>query len=148
MPIYAAPSTPPTFECLYQEADRQKIPPELLLAVMRTEGGRMGEFSKNNNGTYDIGPMQINTTWLDRLARQAGSTPQVVASKLAYHGCWNMAVGAWILRSAIDEAPGDVWRGVGYYNSHTPKYAQAYTRKVQANYIKILIASSARQERR
>lgn len=147
MPIYDRPNTPPTFECLHEEAARQKLPPELLLAVMRTEGGRMGQFVRNNNGSYDVGPMQINTTWIAKLAKKANTTSENIVMQLAYHGCWNMAVGAWILRSAIDESPNDFWRGVGYYNSHNIKYWPSYSRRVQAHYQKIVAASRKQGDR-
>lgn len=135
------PPSPPTYECLFEESERQKLPPELLLAVMRTENGKLGQFVKNKNGSYDIGPMQVNTYWLKKLSTMSNSSPIKVAETLANHGCWNMAVGAWILRSALNEAPGDVWKGVGYYNSHTPKFANAYASKVYAQYKKIQEAS-------
>ena len=138
MPVYDHPSTPPTMECLFVEAERQQLSPALLLAVTHTERGRVGEFSKNRNGTYDIGPLQINKSWIDKLAKKTNSTPERVASQLAYDGCWNIAVGAWILRNAIDESPNDIWRGVGYYNSHNPKYWPGYAARVQVAYSKII----------
>lgn len=145
MPIYDLPNTPPTMQCLHEEAARQRLPPDLLLAVMRTEGGRMGQFQRNTNASYDIGPLQINTYWLKTLAKKAKTTPRHVALQLAYNGCWNVAVGAWILRQAINETPGDPWRGVGYYNSHNIKYWPAYSRRVQGHYRKILASAGPRK---
>lgn len=150
--IYDNPSaTPPTYECLYQEADRQKVPPELLLAIMKTEAGRLGQFQKNKNGTFDVGPMQINTSWIPKLAKKVNSTPEKVTYTLAFHGCWNLAVAAWILRDAINEATiksksrnttdAHIWQGVAWYNSHTPKYGNAYAWRVHRNLQQILFAS-------
>lgn len=144
-------ATPPTYECLYQEANRQSIPPELILAVMKTEGGKLGQFQKNTNGSYDIGPMQINSTWIPKLAKKLNESTSRVEFTLAYNGCWNMAVGAWILRDAINEAyqksggkvisVREIWQGVAWYNSHTPKYGTPYAWRVHGNLKKILAAA-------
>ena len=141
--IVAYPAaTPPTYECLYEESSRQRLPPVLILAVMKTEGGKMGQFQKNaSNGSYDIGPMQVNTIWVKKIAKMTNAPAEKVASALAFNGCWNLAVGAWILRSYINEANGNVWQGVAWYNSHTPKFGTAYAYRVEENLQRILAAT-------
>lgn len=145
--VAAAPawltSTPPTaspitLSCFHQEAARQQIEPIKLLAVLKTEGGRLGSFVRNTNGTYDIGPMQINTVHLDDLSKTLSTTKSVVAQKLAYDGCFNVAVGAWMLRKRTNEAGGDFWFGIGRFHSKTPTVRNRYILKVHENMVGIV----------
>lgn len=124
---------PVTAQCFFAEAARQQIEPLKLLAVMKTEGGRVGQFVRNSNGTYDIGPMQINSVHLADLSKRLGASREEVASALAYDGCFNVAIGAWMLRKRTDEAGGDFWYGIGFYHSKTPTYRNRYILSVHKN---------------
>ncbi|WP_137917036.1 lytic transglycosylase domain-containing protein [Hydrogenophaga sp. 2FB] len=131
-------ASPITVSCFHHEAARQQIEPLKLLAVLKTEGGRLGSFVRNSNGTYDIGPMQINTVHLDDLAKTLSTTKSVVAQKLAYDGCFNVAVGAWMLRLRTNEAGGDFWFGIGRFHSKTPAVRNRYILKVHQNMVGIV----------
>jgi hypothetical protein len=76
-----------------------------------------------------MGPAQVNSSWLPMLAKSGISREQVLNN-----GCLNVAVGAWILAQSMDGAssndPGEFWRRVGNYNSHTLQYNLIYQRKV------------------
>jgi hypothetical protein len=111
---------------------------------MLTEGGRPGQWVRNANGTHDIGPMQINTINLGDIARQAQVTPDHVAYALTVNGCSNVAVGAWFLRRKINEAGGDIWKGVAWYHSRTPEKGNAYVNRVNRNHLRIQAAIAAR----
>lgn len=118
--IVDLPALPPAFTsgevpaiCIAYAASKFEIPPSLILAVLKAEGGRTGMENRNTNGTYDLGPMQINTTWLP-LLRGHG----VERAALRDDGCLNVWVGAWILRSALNSTH-HWWRGVGRYHSAT-----------------------------
>lgn len=112
--------------CIDQAAHEYGLHPMLLQSVMMVEGGKLG-FSRNTNGSYDLGPMQINSTWLPKLAPYG-----ITARSLAYDTCMNVRTGAWILKSEIVKAGGDVWQGIGNYHSHTPKFNLIYRNKVAA----------------
>lgn len=112
-------------ECINSAATTYHVPATLIISVLKTEGGKNGMASKNKDGTYDYGPMQINTCWLDKVARY-GYTKQ----DLQHNPCANVAVGAWILASGIAESK-TVWNGVGNYHSHTPHLNARYNSKVQ-----------------
>jgi soluble lytic murein transglycosylase-like protein len=133
-----ASASPITIGCFHHEAARQQIEPIKLLAVLKTEGGRLGSFIKNTNGTYDIGPMQINTVHLEDLARTLSTTKATVAQKLAYDGCFNIAVGAWMLRKRTNEAGGDFWFGIGRFHSKTPSVRNRYILRVHENMVGIV----------
>jgi soluble lytic murein transglycosylase-like protein len=117
---------PVTQECIMQTAQRFDLPILLLHTILKVEGGTVGEVSFNKNGTYDIGPMQINSIWLENFV------PYVSPSQILYNGCINLQIGAWILRSNINKAKGDFWKGVGNYHSGTPHLHRKYQEKVYA----------------
>lgn len=100
---------------------------------MRTENGRIGEFSLNSNGTYDMGPMQVNTVHLQDMSKDFGVGTRELAQLLAYDGCFNVAVGAWLLRRRTNEANGDFWYGIGGYHSKTPSKSAKYILQVHSH---------------
>ncbi|MGA2655848.1 MAG: lytic transglycosylase domain-containing protein, partial [Gammaproteobacteria bacterium] len=114
------PTVPVTHECIVSTAERFDLPILLLHTILKVEGGEVGEVSFNKNNTYDIGPMQINSIWLEKF------TPYVSPSQILYNGCINLQIGAWILRSNINKAKGDFWKGVGNYHSGTPHLHRKY----------------------
>jgi hypothetical protein len=128
-PEWVRPVTP---RCVVEEAGRQSLEVVKVLAVMKAEGGRLGEYSRNSNGSYDIGPMQVNTIHLPELAKTYGIPPDAVSKLLAYDGCFNVAVGAWMLRMRTNEAAGDFWYGIGRYHSTTRPDSNRYILRVHS----------------
>lgn len=119
--------------CVYQSAKKYELPSSLLLAVIKTEGGRNGLAVKNKNGSYDLGIMQINTIHLPALKKMG-----INRATLLSNGCVNIDVGAWMLRSHFPAKPEltnrDKWWGyVGNYHSKTVSYNLAYQKRVWKN---------------
>ena len=125
--------------CVLQAASTQQLPPQLLISVIKVEGGAPGVVAQNTNQTQDLGVMQVNTgAWLDVVARAHFAGDRGLAyARLRDDGCYNIQVGAWILRRAIDQEGGDVWQGVGRYHSATPAYKQQYTGLVQHAWVRL-----------
>lgn len=116
--------------CLLIAAQTYSIPPAVLLGIYQVEGGRVGqEVGPNQNGSYDLGPMQINTIWLPELAREWGVTAATARKWVRDDPCTNVGVSAWILRRNLDET-GDLARSIAHYHSRTPTIGGAYRRKV------------------
>lgn len=117
-----------SWSCWYAAAARYHVDPVLLYAVARVEThSTSGVVSaKNDNGSYDIGVMQINSTWLPALAHYG-----ITESVLRHDACVNVMVGAWILSQTIREY-GLNWNGVGAYNASTPWKRARYATKVAA----------------
>ena len=113
-------------DCLTEAGNAYREPPAVLVILLNVEGGRLGETSANTNGTVDIGPMQVNDTWLPKLAGHWATTPRAAYLALRDNFCANIEAGAWILRMGLDEAHGDFWEGVGFYHSHDPDYKRTY----------------------
>lgn len=114
-------------ECINQAAIAYYVPAKTIISVLLTEGGNVGTASINKNGTYDYGPMQINSIWLPKIAPY-GYTQQ----HLQYDPCLNVQVGTWILSREIAEGQ-DYWQGIGNYHSHTRKLNQHYQQQVRVH---------------
>ena len=140
-PEWTQPVTP---QCVIEEAARQSLEVVKVLAVMKAEGGRLGEYSPNANGSYDIGPMQVNTIHLPQLSKTYGIPPDTVSKLLAYNGCFNVAVGAWMLRMRTNEAAGDFWYGIGRYHSATRPDSVKYILRVHRIMVGIVRAEKKR----
>jgi hypothetical protein len=118
-------------ECINQAAVTYHVPAALIISVLGVEGGKVGMAKLNTNGTYDYGPMQINTIWLDKI-KPYGYTQQ----QIQYDACSNVMVGTWILGRNIASSP-DLWRGIGGYHSYTTPLNRDYQYKVW-NYYELL----------
>jgi hypothetical protein len=129
--------TPPTTQCFLREAERNEIDPYVLLAVLRTEGGRPGEFAINRNGSADLGPMSVNTVWLPTLAKRYGTTEDEIRHRVASDGCTNVAAAAWILGRKIAET-GNVWKGVARFHSTNTAKQATYLKRVHSRLAAIL----------
>ena len=127
-PKVAMPAARPlTFEAVVHAASRYGVPLAPLLGILATENGRLGEALGNTNGTWDLGPFQINSCHLNDLAK-IGFTPVAIMSD----GPANAQAAAWLLKREIHRA-GNLWHGVGHYHSRTPFRKYGYLRKVRAN---------------
>lgn len=111
---------PEEAKCIATAAASFRVP-ELALWVLRdVEAGTVGKVSSNTDGSYDIGPMQINSWWLSRLAKR-GITEEMVLHNL----CMNVAVGAWILAQELDRHK-DLSKAIAHYHSPTPRHQKRY----------------------
>lgn len=128
LPVFDVP-----LDCINQAAIEYHVPAKLIISILETEGGKVGKTEKNKNGSYDIGPMQINSSWLKSL-----STYGITKNQLLYNACINVKVGTWILAKNI-AAENNLLIGVGDYNSHTARFNQVYYHQVQKNYTKLTI---------
>lgn len=116
--------------CLFLAAQTYSLPPAVLVGIYQVEGGQVGqEVGPNVNGTYDLGPMQINTAWLDDLSRRWGVSESTARKWVRDDPCTNVGVAAWILRTNLNET-NDLAKAIAYYHSHTPRHGQVYKEKV------------------
>lgn len=115
--------------CIFTAAQTYAVPPSALLGILNVEGGRIGQAVRNTNGTYDLGPMQINTIWIPQLARYWGVSEAHATREVRDNACINIGVGAWILRSKVNET-GNLYKGIAWYHSATPHLGHNYQRKV------------------
>lgn len=116
--------------CLLLAAETYEVPPAVLLGIMTVEGGRVGqEVGPNTNGTFDLGPMQINTIWLPELADHWQVDEETARGWVRDDACVNIQVAAWILRGRIDKT-GNLAGGIAHYHSGTPGIGERYAMRV------------------
>jgi hypothetical protein len=99
------------------------------MGILAAEGGAAGIAVRNANGSWDLGPMQINTCNLDELVAQ-GFSPEAILRD----GCVNAHGAAWILRREY-ERTGNIWTAIGAYHSRTPSLRDAYITRVRKHLV-------------
>ncbi|MBA1250158.1 conjugal transfer protein [Pseudomonas luteola] len=143
----AAPLVPLTAQCVETAAKRNGIHPDILWAILMVEGGSVGRNSKaNTNGTYDIGPFQINSTHRQTIAQHG-----IPESVLRNNGCVNAEVAAWHLSQTLtDEVLSSVTddesylRAIARYHSATPQYNIIYAKKLRIAFERIYASQEAK----
>jgi intracellular multiplication protein IcmP len=112
MPPQLQPVSAVTVACVIDAAHSQHVPLAAVVAIMAAENGQVGLVVVNRNGTYDLGPGQINSSWLSPLAQR-----RISESTIRNNGCVNVMATAWIFRQALVQTKGDVWAAIGRYHS-------------------------------
>ncbi len=115
--------------CLTLASQTYSIPPAVLVGIYKAEGGTVGQEVKNTNGSYDLGPMQINTVWVPQLAQHWNVSEETARKWLRDDACTNIGVSAWILKEHLDET-GDLAQAIAHYHSRTPIHGQKYQNRV------------------
>ena len=118
-------------QCVNDASRYFGIDSELVFTLFDNEGGKVGSFVRNTNGSYDIGPMQINSSNLKEINKHF---PAVTWKVLAYDACASFWVGTWWLYRKIIDRNGNVFEGIGDYNSKTPKVRARYIFKFMEKY--------------
>lgn len=125
--ILACLACAPALACWNEVAAWYGVNVHLLYAIAKTESNlNPNAMNRNKNGSYDIGMMQINSSWLPTLSKYG-----VTEEKLK-DPCVNLQVGAWILAQNMQRM-GLTWDAVGAYNARNPKLRVKYAQKVYKN---------------
>jgi hypothetical protein len=119
-----------TAACLAAVAHTYQVPQVYLDAILKTEGGRVGQAVLNTNGTYDLGPFQINTVWGPEIGRYWRMPVQQALERVRDNGCANAVIAAALLKRLLIEAKGDYPKAIGFYHSHTEALAASYRKMV------------------
>lgn len=120
---------PRIVSCVRQAAHGRDWLEKTLWGLRYQEAGWLGAEVANSNGTHDLGPLQINSSWVPRIARLVGRPEAQVRYWLRYDACFNADAARWIFLSAL-QASGDYWKAVGIYHSPTGWRQRAYAAKV------------------
>ena len=115
--------------CMMLASQTYSVPPAMLAGIYKAEGGKVGQAVENTNGSYDLGPMQINTIWLPELADKWGVSEDVAYDRIKDDPCTNVNVAAWILRGHMDETK-SLSQALKHYHSRTPEYGEKYKTRV------------------
>lgn len=114
-------------KCFNAASKQYKIPTKLLKAIAKTET-KLDPLAIhiNSNHSYDVGIMQINSSWLPKLKRVRISEAELL------DGCKNIQIGAWILAQNIKQY-GFTRKAIGAYNATTPELQERYVQLVMRN---------------
>lgn len=97
--------------CLMAAGQQYNVPPRLLESIAHVESNyRADAINRNKNGTFDVGVMQINSSWLPKLQKYG------IELNDLYDPCTNIHVGAWILANEVARY-GYNWEAIGAYNA-------------------------------
>ena len=83
------------------------------------------KINKKGKG-YSVGVMQVHSSWFPVLKKIGFDV-----ERLKKDACYNVQVGAWILKQHINEVGGDVWKGVARYNAKNKLKQRIYIAKVK-----------------
>ncbi len=119
--------------CWSYASQKFGIDRNLLIAIAQVESGmNPAAVNRNNNGSYDIGLMQINSSHMPKL-KQLGLSEE----HLKRDPCASILVGASMLADMM-KIYGYSWEAVGAYNAGTGKgrheIRMRYARKVWERY--------------
>ena len=119
--------------CWQTAGDKYNIDPLLLYAIAEVESGlNPRAINYNNDGSTDIGLMQINSSHLPQLAKHG-----ITKRELQEDVCVSIHTGASILAGFIKQF-GYSWQAVGAYNSGgaatRESLRQKYAKKVWQRY--------------
>lgn len=114
----------PNEACIVRAATHYGAHPDIVRAVQRAENGRPGQIRRNKDGSFDMGPMQVNSVHLPELAKWG-----ITQMALTNDECLNLHIGTYYLQKAIITAP-HFWKGVGKYHSNTPVKNVSYQYRV------------------
>ena len=116
-----------------------------LWGLRDQEGGTIGSEVPNTNGTHDLGPLQINSWWVPKIARRLSRAQREVRHWLQFDVCFNVGAAKWIFLSNLSEAR-DFWIAVGAYHSPRPllqrRYALMVAGKLKLRFGSLRTASS------
>lgn len=140
---------PVTVQCIVREATKQNLEPEMVWAILRQENGRVKKHSVNTNKTLDIGPMQINNGKMEKALKELQAATDMNYStfldRLYNDACFNVSVGAYVLRKKINAA-GSNFKGMGWYNSANEPHYSRYLASVKAHYYTLKNSAKVQQE--
>lgn len=100
-----------------------------LWGLRDQEAGWLGAEIRNSNGSHDLGPLQINSWWVPRIAGKVHRSEEQVRNWLRFDACFNAEAARWVFLSAL-RSTGDYWTAIGAYHSPTHWRQQRYRNAV------------------
>ena len=102
--------------CIGRAAGGQAWLEKTLWGLRDQEGGWVGAEVRNSDGSHDLGPLQVNSWWVSRIAVRTGQPPAQVRWWLTNDACFNVQAARWIFLSSLATAQ-DYWLAIGVYHS-------------------------------
>jgi hypothetical protein len=120
---------PSVAACIARSAGGRAWLEKTLWGLRDQEGGWIGAEIANGDGSHDLGPLQVNSWWVPRLAAVSGRPERHIRHWLKQDACFNVEAARWIFLSGL-ATTGDYWKAVGVYHSPTGWRQRRYTASV------------------
>jgi hypothetical protein len=137
-------------QCIHEAAGGRPWLERTLWGLRDQEAGWIGAAVRNTNGSHDLGPLQINSWWVPKIAALVGRPAGDVRAWLQSDPCFNAGAARWIFLSAL-RTTGDFWKAVGVYHSPTSwrqrRYALSVARHMQRRFGSTLFVGPVANER-
>lgn len=131
------PDEPRLARCIREAAGGHGWLEKTLWGLRDQEGGWIGAEVPNRNGSHDLGPLQVNSWWVPKLAILTGHTEPQVRHWLVHDACFNVNSARWIFLSSLALTQ-DYWDAIGVYHSPTRwrqrHYALSVARKLERRF--------------
>ena len=129
-PPYPIPE-PVVSQCVATASRTYGVPELVIRSILKVEGGQVGTMSRNTNGSFDLGPMQINTINLKIINKEY---PFLTWRHITYNrGVYTM-VDASCHGSRVRWGGGVGGGGVGDYHSGAPSKRSVYLQRFLGHY--------------
>lgn len=115
--------------CIRQAAGGQRWLEVTLWGLRDQEGGWIGAAVQNRDGSHDLGPLQINSWWVPKIAEMLKRPRQDVRHWLRYDPCFNANAARWIFVAGL-ASTGSFWKAVGVYHSPSSDRQKRYAHSV------------------
>lgn len=118
--------------CIRKAAKGKAWLERTLWGLRDQEGGWIGAAIANTNGTHDLGPLQVNSWWVPKIAALVRRPEPHVRYWLQNDACFNAEAARWIFLSGL-AVTGDYWKAIGVYHSPTAWRPARYANSVAAH---------------
>lgn len=115
--------------CITQASVGKPWLEKTLWGLRDQEGGWVGAAISNRDGSHDLGPLQVNSWWVPKLAALTGRPSTHVRWWLTHDACFNVNAARWIFLSGL-AATGSYWQAIGVYHSPTSWRQRRYANSV------------------
>jgi len=102
--------------CIREAAGGRVWLEKTLWGLRDQESGWIGAEVANADGSHDLGPLQINSQWVAKIAARMRRKDSDVRRWLTHDACFNVNAARWIFLSGLKASSG-YWRAVGAYHS-------------------------------
>lgn len=135
--------------CIAEASDGKLWLERTLWGLRDQEAGWLGAEIVNKNGSHDLGPLQVNSWWIRRLAKETGKPLAHIRWWLTNDPCFNVSAAKWIFLSGLSLTR-SYWPAVGAYHSSKSELQRVYTHAVAARLVRrfgpaIFVPTSSRE---
>ena len=118
--------------CLFLVAQTYSVPPAVLVGIYQVDGGQVGQdIGPKANGTYDLGPMKINSSVIQYLAKHWKVSEATARNWVRDDPCTNVGVAAWLLRTDLNQK-NDLAKAISLYGENRGFNGEQYKERVIA----------------